>query len=304
MGRGKRFRVQGPYDLALSLGMSQRYARFSEGDQEFFRTAVRLDGEPAVMDVLQVEEDPPVLEVARATGAPSDSLKGKAGWMLFGELSLAPFYRHVEGHPVMDAAVGRLHGLKPSRPPSLFEMAVTAVTEQQISMAAAYQIRTRLVEAFGDGVDAATIGEEGSSTYAFPEPDDLASVSVEALRGCGLSGRKAEYILGLAQAVVKGEVDLEGLKDLSDEEVRATVTGLRGFGPWSADYMLVRGLGRVDCVPATDLGVRTVVGGFLGDGSRMDAEAVRAALAPFEPYRGLAAFYLLRYAGLDDQELG
>jgi len=253
-----------------------------------------------VMDVGQVESSPPALEVFGTGGAGPSSLQQEAARMLFGGLRLEPFYEQVRGHPLMGGVVGRLRGLKPSRPPSLFEMAVTAVTEQQISMAAAYQIRTRLVEAFGDPIAVPT-AEEGKATYyAFPEPDRLVSLSTEALRACGLSVRKAEYILGLAQAVAGGDVDLDGLAGRSDEDVRAVLTDLRGFGPWSADYILLRGLGRVDCVPASDLGVRTVVGGLLGEGSRMDAEEVRSLLAPFEPYRGLAAFYLLRYGGMDD----
>ena len=256
------------------------------------------------MEVSQAESAPPVLAVAGTDGAQPARLQQAAEWMLFGGLSLKPFYEQVAGHPVMERAVRCLRGLKPSRPPSLFEMAVTAVTEQQISMTAAYQIRSRLVEAFGDRI-VATEGEDGQGTYyAFPEPERLASASKEALRRCGLSGRKAEYILGLARAVVSGKIDLEGLRYLSDEEVRASVTDLRGFGPWSAEYILVRGLGRVDCVPASDLGVRTVVGNLLGDGSRMTEEEVRAALAPFVPYRGLAAFYLLRYASIDGDSAG
>ena len=299
-----RFAVQGPYDLALSLGSSQRYSCIPRGDDGVFRTAARVDGQPIVMEVSQAESDPPVLAVAGTDGAQPARLQQAAEWMLFGGLSLKPFYEQVAGHTVMERAVRRLRGLKPSRPPSLFEMAVTAVTEQQISMTAAYQIRSRLVEAFGDRI-VATEGEDGQGTYyAFPEPKRLASGSKEALRRCGLSGRKAEYILGLARAVVSGKIDLEGLRYLSDEEVRASVTDLRGFGPWSAEYILVRGLGRVDCVPASDLGLRTVVGNLLGDGSRMTEEEVRAALAPFVPYRGLAAFYLLRYASIDGDSAG
>jgi len=54
---------------------------------------------------------------------------------------------------------------------------------------------------------------------------------------------------------------------MSDDEVRAHITQIRGFGRWSADYILIRGLGRPDCVPADDLGVRTVIGRYLGNGS-------------------------------------
>jgi DNA-3-methyladenine glycosylase II len=213
--------------------------------------------------------------------------------MLFGELDLRPFYTAVEDHDVLRDVVWRLRGLKPTRPPSLFEMAVTAVTEQQISMAAAYQIRSRVVETFGDPVDAHAHRGEDETAYAFPTPETIALASLEKLEACGLSRRKAEYVKGLARAVVKGAVDLDKLKELPNEDVRAVITGLRGFGPWSADYILVRGLGRVDCAPADDLGVRSVVGSYLGDGSRMTSDSVREALAPFKPYRGLVAFYLL-----------
>jgi DNA-3-methyladenine glycosylase II len=227
--------------------------------------------------------------------------------MLFGELALEPFYETVEEHPVLGDVVRRLRGVKPTRPSSLFEMAVTAVTEQQISMAAAYQIRSRVIETFGDPVavpDAADpgTGDDGASAlHAFPTPETLAEVPLEKLEDCGLSRRKAEYIGGLAQGVVQGGVDFEGLRRLPNEAVRRTILALRGFGPWSADYILVRGLGRLDCVPVDDLGVRTVVGRYLGDGSRMTAEGVEVTLAPFKPYRGLVAFYLLAHSRLEAQ---
>ncbi len=178
----------------------------------------------------------------------------------------------------------RLYGLKASRPASLFDMAVIAVTEQQISLAAAYRIRERLIEAYGDVVD-------GHSLY--PTPEELAGRSVDELKACGLSGMKADYIIGLARQVVGGSVDLDALKAMGDEEARESITSLRGFGPWAAEYILVRGLGRSDVVPADDLGIRTLVGHYLGDGSRMSSVEVRRVLEPFAPWRGLAAFYML-----------
>jgi len=98
---------------------------------------------------------------------------------------------------------------------------------------------------------------------------------------------------GFLQGQVEdGRLDLEALKDLPDEVVHSTLTSLRGWGPWSANYFLVRGLARPDCVPADDLAIRSVVGRYLGDGSRASAGQVAQLLAPFAPYRGMAAFYL------------
>ena len=100
----------------------------------------------------------------------------------------------------------RLRGLKPMRPPTLFEMAVVAITEQQISMAAAHRIRVRLIERFGEAVE---------GCWAFPEPETLARASTEELRACGLSQRKADYLRQLARYVVEGSFDLCALRAMA-----------------------------------------------------------------------------------------
>ncbi len=280
----------GPYDLALSLAAAASFAPDPATDPSVLRTAVRLGGQPVLLEVRQVESHPPLLEVACSSAQDADQLAKVAAWMLFADLNLRPFYSLLSGHAGLDAVARRLHGLKPMRPASLFEMAVVAVTEQQISLAAAYRIRARLIERFGDSVEGFPV---------FPPPARLARAPLAALADCGLSRRKAEYIGGLAKAVVAGSVELEQLKDLPDAQARAFITDWRGFGSWSADYILVRGLGRLDVVPADDLGIRTVVGAYLGDGSRMAPDEVSESLAAFAPYRGLAAFYLLADARLE-----
>jgi DNA-3-methyladenine glycosylase II len=282
--QAETLRPRAPYDLARSLAVAASFSRKPTQVETVFRAAVRIDGSPFLMEVRQVQRDPPSLKVAGSPPAERGGLKALAGWMLSADLDLRPFYELARRHPTLEDVVRRLHGVKPTRPPSLFQMAVIAITEQQISLKAAHSIRGRVVRRFGDAVDDLT---------AFPTARTLAKASLEELMACGLSRRKSEYIGDLARAIVDGSVELEGLKSLPDEEVRSFITGLRGFGPWSADYILVRGLGRPDAVPADDLGIRTVVGRYLGAGQRMEPRQVREALAPFTPYRGLAAFYLL-----------
>jgi DNA-3-methyladenine glycosylase II len=261
-------------------------------DSAAFRSAVRIDGVSTLLEVRQTQADPPRLEVSGGDSQTMDSLKVLAEWMLLTELDLRPFYRVAAGHATLEAVTERLRGLKPTRPASLFEMAVVAITEQQISLSAAYRIRARLVERFGDRID---------GFWIFPEAESLASASHEELMACGLSGRKAEYIGDLARQVTGGVLDLAMLKTMGDEEARDFIMGLRGFGRWSADYILVRGLGRPDCVPVDDLGIRAVLGRYLGDGDRMTSEQVLEVLEPLAPYRGLAAFYLMADARLADR---
>jgi len=278
--------VQGPYDLALSLKARASFSPEPAEDATVLRMAVRIDGKPVRLEVRQVSQMPPVLQVSSPDDAPPERLQEQARWVVLVDLDLGPFYRMAGNHPVIGPIARQFQGMKPIRPATLFEMAVDAVIEQQISLIAARRIRARVVERFG---------ERKAGVWVFPGPETMARASKEELRACGLSGRKAEYINGLAGAIVDGSLDLDGLKGMSDDEVRSVIGGIRGFGRWSADYILIRGLGRPDAVPADDLAVRTIVGKYLGDGGRMTAEQVEGALKPFVPYRGIAVFYLLVY---------
>jgi DNA-3-methyladenine glycosylase II len=277
------FEVQGPYDLPLCLRVAASLSSDRSQDMSALRVAVYLDGVPVLMQVRQVSRHPARMQVTSRPPCIAGGLKGTARWMVLADLDLGTFYDLAAGHPVFAGVVQRLHGLKPTRPATLWEMVVIAITEQQISMAVAHRIRQRLVERFGDEVE---------GQWAFPPAERLAGASLEELRACGLSRNKAGYIGGLARAIAEGAVDLERLKDMSAEQARAFLTGLRGLGPWSADYILVRGLGWTDSLPADDLGLRTVGGAYFGQGRRLTAEELQQALDPLAPYRGLAAFYL------------
>jgi DNA-3-methyladenine glycosylase II len=278
--------VQGPYDLALSLKARASFSPEPLEDASLLRMAVRIDGKAVLLEVRQTAKMPDVLQVSSRDDVDPERLQEEAGWIVLADLDLGPFYRMAENHPVIGPIARQFQGMKPIRPATLFEMAVDAVIEQQISLTAARRIRARVVERFG---------ERQAGLWVFPGPEVLAQASLEAIRECGLSWRKAEYINGLAGNIADGSFDLDGLKGMSDDAVRSTISGIRGFGRWSADYILIRGLGRPDAVPADDLAVRTIVGKYLGDGGRMTAEQVEGALKPFVPYRGIAVFYLLVY---------
>jgi len=276
----------GPYDFGLSLRTANRFSPDPPRDDTVLRVAVRIREQPAVLALRQVRSAPPRLEVRTGLSGHESEVSRLAGRIVFAGLDLEPFYRTAEPHEVLGPVVRDLSGLKPMRPASLFEMLIVAVTEQQLSLAAAHRIRGRVVGRFGDAVD---------GLRAFPTPERLSRASLEDLMSCGLSRRKAEYVKGISREVVEGGLDLDRLETLPDEEVRSRLLRVRGLGPWSAEYVLVRGLGRPDRVPAHDLGIRSVVGDYLGRGERLSATGTRRKLSPFRPYRGLAAYYLLAH---------
>jgi DNA-3-methyladenine glycosylase II len=271
-----------PYDLTLSLSAMRSFGPAYIEQHPSFRIAARVAGKAAIIEVSHYNENK--LVATSKPVADDNEVRVVVEWVLFTELDLKPFYRLIDGKPKLVFIRQKLYGLKPSRPTSLFEMAVTAITEQQLSLASAYSIKNRIVQRFGEPVE---------DLWVFPEPSAFAHASVEDLRQCGLSHQKSDYIRALANDVVTGNLDMESLKSMETYRAREILMNLRGFGRWSADYVLVRGLARSDSVPSDDLGIRDVVGKYLGSGHRLTSQEVAEKLEPFRPYRGLLAFYLL-----------
>jgi DNA-3-methyladenine glycosylase II len=278
--------LAGPFDLGLSLRAAASFLPALEPVPTVLRAGFYLDDRPMLVDVRQNERQ---LEAIGPIHLTATKLRKIAAWLVNADLDLRPFYSLSGGHLVMGPVVHSLHGLKPFRPASLFEMLVIAITEQQLSLAAAFHIRHRLVERFG-----ARIGD----IWLFPTPATLAGAPLAELKACGLSRRKAEYVVGLAGEIAAKRLGLAALKAMSDAEVRKTLTRQRGLGGWSIDYVLARGLGRLDCLPARDVGLRRVVGRYLAGGARLSPEELESVLSSFAPYRSLAAYYLAAHARL------
>jgi DNA-3-methyladenine glycosylase II len=180
----------------------------------------------------------------------------------------------------LSALVTQLRGLRPPMAPDPFESLVTSISAQQVSLQSAFAIRNRLIERFGVRAEHA---------YAFPTRERLAVAEPDALFAVGFSRRKADYVVGLARS----DLDLPGLAQLPDEEVKASLTALTGIGEWTADWFLARHLGRPHAWPAGDLGLRKAVSKFYGEGRALSTEEVRAMGERFAPFENLSAHYLL-----------
>jgi len=218
---------------------------------------VRIEAAPGGVDVAPLDERTrPVVEK-----------------LLGLEFDLPPFYAWAAGRPVLGELVPRLAGFRPPLAPDPFESLVTSITAQQVSLFAAFAVRTRMIQQFG---------ERGELAYAFPTRERIAAAREEDLVALGFSRRKAEYVVGLARA----EIDLEALAALDDDEVRARLTAIRGLGPWTADWFLARHLARPRAWPAGDLGVRKAAQLLYG----LDVHELGRRLDPFQ---NLSAHYLL-----------
>ncbi len=157
------------------------------------------------------------------------------------------------------------------------------VTGQQVSTAAARTIWGRVLDAFGGP----------------PTPEAItAGGGEETLRTAGLSGRKASYIVGIAEAIVSGELRPHELDDASDEEVIETLIALRGLGRWSAEMFLIFDLGRPDVFSGGDLGLRHGIRIAFGLDEPPTPEEAVAIAERWAPHRSLASLYLWQAVGI------
>lgn len=258
-------RLPEPYDFELSTG---RYRAFGTDNANLWHEGglhrvvggreVRIEAAPGGVDVEPLDEE----------------IQPVVWTLLGGPFDLAGFYAFAASEPVLAQLVGRLRGLRPPLAPDPWETLVTSITAQQVSLFSAFAIRNRLIDRFG---------EPGVHAVAFPARERIAAAEPEELVALGFSGRKAEYVVGLARS----DLDLDGLARLDDDEVKVRLTAVRGLGEWTADWYLARHLARPRAWPAGDLALRKAVTGFYGD---VD---VRAIGARFDPFQNLTAHYLL-----------
>jgi AraC family transcriptional regulator of adaptative response / DNA-3-methyladenine glycosylase II len=157
---------------------------------------------------------------------------------------------HLAKDPRLAALVGRRPGLRLPGSFDPFEAAVRAVLGQQVSVAAATTLATRLVQWLGEPVKTPFEGLD----RIWPTPDRIASASEGDLASLGLTGARARTLRGLAAAVAGGDVSLDGAAD--PEATLRALTELPGIGDWTAHYIAMRALGWPDAFPASDLGVR------------------------------------------------
>jgi len=210
---------------------------------------------------------------------PLDDVTRPAVLKLLGaEFELDPFYAWASDDPVLAPLTVRLAGFRPPLAPDPLEALVSSITAQQVSLFAAFAIRSRLIERFG---------ERAGHAYAFPTRERLARASDDELVAVGFSGRKAEYTIALARS----DLALDELASLDDDEVRARITAQRGLGPWSAEWFLARHLARPRAWPAGDLALRKAAELLYG----VEVHELGPRLDPFQ---NLSAHYLLTGARL------
>ncbi|HEX7054264.1 MAG TPA: AlkA N-terminal domain-containing protein [Burkholderiales bacterium] len=218
------------------------------------------------------------LSAERLDAALERSLVGVLDRMLGLSVDLDAFHDFAARDRRLAPLAARFRGLKPVRFPSVFEALANAIACQQLSLEAGIALLNRLVA--GPGAP-------------FPSPARLARMPVAALRAKGFSTQKARALGAIARAAARHELDAESFAPLDDAAACERLEALPGIGRWSAEYVLLRGLGRLHVFPGDDVGARNNLQRWLRLRRPLDYARVAQVLAPWQPWAGLVYFHLL-----------
>lgn len=265
-----------------------------------YTAAVRLAGGPTTLQLefagravhvsLPVAAIDPVPPRRDGSGPPRLPPAAEAHALVVGLLGLdqdAPGFARLAHKLGLDRLVTGRPGLRISQTWSVYEGLLWSVIGQQINFPLACQLRRRLFERAGTPVGAGLVAPPTPAAVAALQPADLQSLQ--------FSRQKAEYLIGLSRQVAAGTLDLDQLRLQSAPRVTRTLLALRGLGPWSVNYLMMRSLGFADCVPLGDTGLTSGLRALLRLEAQPDTDATRRLMRAFSPYRSLATTHLWQF---------
>ena len=263
-------------------------------DAGHYSRVVVVDGHPVRLAVTQqvAGAQPTLVVTVESTTRISTRVRKEAGLLVQKMLGLAvdlqPFYKLARDNRVIGPLVEQFAGVRPPRFPTVFEGLVNAIACQQVSLDVGIVLLNRLSERFG-----AQFVTPDTVLHALPTPAGLADVPEESIRELGFSHQKTQAIQELSTHVADTTVDLARLEGMTNEEAVAYLSRIRGIGRWSAEYVLLRGLGRLDTFPGDDIGAQNNLQRLFHLPQKPDYNDIRQLTSPWHPYEGVVYFHLL-----------
>lgn len=284
-----------PFRLDLTVWALRRRAhnQFDRWDGVTYRRVIVVTGRPTELTVRQ--EGPltgPRLIVTATPPLRTPSERAEVAVVidrLLGlRIDLDAWYRLAKRDTRLRMLVDRFRGAKPPRFPTVFETLTNAFACQQLSLVVGLELLNRL-----GAVCDVRYGTGERTPYAFPAPRDVARVAPARYHAIGLSRQKVRALLTLARGIDRGNVDVEHLALEDDQRALTQLRELRGVGRWTAEYVLLRGLGRLHIFPGDDVGAQKSLGRLLGRSAPLDYEGVTRAVEKWQPHAGVLYFHLL-----------
>ncbi|GKU76342.1 DNA-3-methyladenine glycosylase [Paenibacillus sp. L3-i20] len=203
---------------------------------------------------------------------------------------LSPFYEIAASDPLLKETVDQFYGLRVMGIPDLFEALCWGIIGQQINLAFAYTLKRRFVELYGRAVEA-----NGELHWLFPKAEDIALLTVADLEPLRMSVKKSEYLIEAAQNIVSGKLSKETL--LQGEclkSAEALLVSIRGIGPWTAHYVIMRCLRFPSAFPIDDVGLHNSIKHITGMDRKPTKQELLKLSAGWGGWESYATFYLWR----------
>jgi DNA-3-methyladenine glycosylase II len=285
-----------PFRLDLTVWALRRRQRnaVDRWDDGRYSRVIIADGDPVRLTVIQetAGAEPKLIVTVDSTTRIGERTRKETGLLIqkmFGlAVDLQPFYTLARDSPVIGPLAERFSGLRPPRFPTVFEGLINSIACQQVTLDLGIVLLNRLSERFG-----AQVVDQGTVLHAFPTPSDLADAPEESIRQLGFSRQKTRAIRELSIHVADSSLDLAMLEGATNQEAVAYLSGIRGIGRWSAEYVLLRGLGRLDTFPGDDVGAQNNVRRLFHLADKPTYDNIRQLTTPWHPYEGVVYFHLL-----------
>lgn len=286
-----------PFRLDLTVWALRRRPRnlIDRWDGQRYSRILTVDGTPLHLAIRQTRpsNQPEIQCLCTCVDhAPRDGQVAVAVKKLLGlDIDINGFEQLAARHKRLGALAARFVGFRPPRFPTVFEAAVNAICCQQLSLEAGLELLNRLSSRTGIKFKGAH-----ESFFGPPEPRKLTRLALGELRELGFSRNKAKALLELGHTFARDNNCFEHLVGTNDESAMDRLMQLKSIGRWSAEYVLLRGLGRLSVFPGDDIAAANNLSQWLGirRGRRsLGYDEIRERLRRWHPFQGMIYFYLL-----------
>lgn len=253
---------------------------------ERLRKGMLLDGVPLVLDIglAPASASCAVHADARLSGAAQQQVREAAQSILGLRIDPEPFSAFVADDPIFGPLTRAQPGLRIVQSATVFEALTWAIIGQQINLSFAISLRRTFILQAGR--------RHSSGLWCYPAAADVAALEIEDLTSRKFSRAKAETLLRLARLVADGDLPLDVAPTNSIEQISAALLAVKGIGPWTVNYGLLRGYGYADCSLHGDVAIRAALQALLGEAVKPDMPRTETFLAQYRPHRTMAAAHL------------
>ena len=276
--------LQAPYDVDRLFGrVNMDPLQFKDIERKLLKVPLKLESGDAVVSVQSIgTTSKPAFQIKGEEMLQKEEAMTRIRDMFDFDMRPETISAAFKGTDI-GSLVDRYLGMPIICEPNVYSALLKNIVHQQLNMTFAYTLTHRFVTRYG---------KEKEGVWFYPEAEVVSTLTVEELRELQFSKRKAEYVIGIAEKIVTGDLMIEELCNLSNSEVYDKLLPLRGVGPWTVECVLLFGLGRKDILPAGDVGIQNALKKWFNLSTKPSKEELYTYNEKWSPYSSYVSMYL------------